>query len=210
MKAWGKLAGAFNKKHLLMHLKWGGGCAECVRTLTLQEAGSFVISHIYTGVSINAVLQKSFFENGTLEEKHRSLGLINDHHGDARLCVELVLLEVQLANPGSPSSRLRPSQQPLPPVLHPPPLRVWGEAEDQMALEVQAASWTQHPPHPQPHCYIPGHTSTLWPPPPLPQSKPLSPSACQCCMTGQTQSFTKMHPMSLLCSCLSSQENRSA
>lgn len=23
MKAWGKLAGAFNKKHLLMHLKWG-------------------------------------------------------------------------------------------------------------------------------------------------------------------------------------------
>lgn len=43
-----------------------------------------------------------------------------------------------------------------------------------------------------------------FPPPPsdpllhLPQSKPLSPSARQCCMTGQTQSFTKINPLSLL------------
>lgn len=116
-----------------------GGCAELVRTLALQEAGSFVISHIYTGVSINAVLQKSFFGKRTLKDKHWGPSLINDHHGDARLCVELVLLEVQLANPGSPSSRLRTSHQPLPPVPDPPP-RVWGEAEDQMALEVHAVS----------------------------------------------------------------------
>lgn len=45
-------------------------------------------------------------------------------------------------------------------------------------------------------------------PPPLPRSKPLSPSARQCCMTGQTQPFTKTHPVSLLCRCLGSQENR--
>lgn len=33
MKAWGKLAGAFNKKHLLMHLKWG----EDVQSLYLHS-----------------------------------------------------------------------------------------------------------------------------------------------------------------------------
>lgn len=87
-----------------------------------------------------------------------------------------------------------------------PSLRALGEGEGQMALEGQAASWVQHPPHPQPQSYLPGPTSTLWTPPPLPQSKPLSPSARQCCMTGQTQSFTKINPLSLLCSCLGLQE----
>lgn len=52
------------------------------------------------------------------------------------------------------SWRLRPSLQPLPPVLHPPPpppsqgLGRW--LRGQMALEVQAASWARHPCSPPP------------------------------------------------------------
>lgn len=43
-------------------------------------------------------------------------------------------------------------------------LRVLGEGDGQMALEGQAASWVQYPPHPQPQSSMPGPTSTLWPP----------------------------------------------
>lgn len=97
---------------------------------------------------------------------------------------------------------------PAPATCPSPSLRARGVGEGQMVLEGQAASWVQHPPHPQPQSYMPGPTSTLWPPFPL-QSKPLSPSARQCCMTGQTQSFTKINPLSLLCSCLGLQEKLS-
>lgn len=88
---------------------------------------------------------------------------------------------------------------PAPATCPSPSLRVRGEGEGQMALEGQAASWVQHPPHPQPQSWSHLHPLN---PPPHPQSKPLSPSARQCCMTGQTQSFTKINPLSLLCSCL--------
>lgn len=106
------------------------------------------------------------------------------------------------------SWRLRPSLQPLPPVLHPPPPPSQGLGRwlrGQMALEVQAASWARHPCSPPPTTLL--HSCSyfhpLTPPLlPLPPSKPLSPSARQCRMTGQTQPFTKMPPMSPLCSCL--------
>lgn len=145
-----------------------GGCAEFVRTHALQEAGSFVISHIYTGVGINAVLQKSFFGNRTLKEKHWSPSLINHHHGDGRLCVDLVLVEVPLANPGSPSSRLRTSHQPLPPVPDPPPPPGSGERlRTRWLLRSK-----QHPEHSI--LPTPNHTATflVLPPP----SDPSSPS----------------------------------
>lgn len=98
-----------------------GGCADFVRTPALQEAGSFVISHIYTLVSINEVLPKSFFENQTqTEDKTFAPSLTGGRHGEPRPCVgeESVLLEVQLANPGPPPLI---EVQALPPVLHPPP-----------------------------------------------------------------------------------------
>lgn len=74
----------------------------------LQEAGSFVISHIYTLVSINEVLPKSFFENQTqTEDETFAPSLTGGRHGEPRPCVgeESVLLEVQLANPGPPPHR---------------------------------------------------------------------------------------------------------
>lgn len=90
-----------------------------------------------------------------------------------------------------------------------PPLRVWGEAEDQMALEVQAASWTQHPPHPQPHCYIPGPTSTLWPLLPFPGLNPWAPVLVSAAWLGKHSPSPKHIPWpSLLRRCLGSPENR--
>lgn len=205
MKAWGKLAGAFNKKHLLMHLKW----EEDVQSLyTRTSRGRFICNFTYLyGCQYKCwftkiILWEPNSEGNTLESQphQRSpwwceavcgVGFVGGSVSQSWFSI----FEVEDIPPASATCPW-------------PPFRVWGEADDQMALEVQAASWTQHPPHPQPHCYIPGPTSTLWPPPPLPRSKPLSPSARQCCMTGQTQSFTKTHPVSLLCQCLGSQENR--
>lgn len=88
----------------------------------LQEAGSFVISHIYTLVSINVVLPESFFEKQTQTED-KTFGPASAE------TEESVLLEAPLANPGPPSARSGPSQQPLPPVPHHPSIRVWGGRE---------------------------------------------------------------------------------
>lgn len=64
-----------------------------------------------------------------------------------------------------------------------------------MALQVQAAilsAASSPPPTTLLHSWSYFHPLTP-PPPPLPLSKPLSPGARQCCMTGQTQPLTS-HP----------------
>lgn len=70
-------------------------CRFCKHTRTSR--GRFICNFIYL-YDINAVLWKSFFENWTQTEG-TTLGpsFIKDHHGDARLYVELVLLQVQFS-----------------------------------------------------------------------------------------------------------------
>ena len=96
---------------------------------------------------------------------------------------------------------------PIPPAFAtcphlPTPFRVWGEAEGPDGSGGPASSLSpasSPPPTSLLHSWSFSHPLTP-PPPPTPPAQPLSPSARQCCMTGQTQPFTKMHHTSLLCS----------